>query len=113
MQGCWKRHRVHLHKTADAVCTPPGHRSAGEQLADVVQHQQEHGAESMLLLPVPAPQPPPQQQRQQQQQQHAEGAADAAGPSGVDAAQEAAPQPFWAAGVFGIGLGPGVPARRT
>ena len=83
------------------------HSSAGEQLADVMQHQRDHGAASMLLLPVPGPPPP------QQQQQQAEGAAAQAEPGSVGAAYEGAPQPFQAVGVFGIGLGPGVPARRT
>lgn len=65
----------------------------GEQLADVSQHSDSHGAASLLLLPVPALQPQP--------------AASEAGSAA------AADQPFQAAGVFGVGLGPDVPARRA
>jgi hypothetical protein len=74
-----------------------------------MQLQRDHGAASMLLLPVPRPPPPPQQQ----QRQRAEGAAAEAEPDIVGASHGAGLQPFQAAGVFGIGLGPAVPARRT
>jgi hypothetical protein len=84
------------------------HFRGGEQLADLEEHQRERGAASLLLLPVPGHQPQTQQPAPQQQQP----AAGAAEPGSINGPGEAAQPPFLAAGVFGLGLGPDVPARR-